>query len=91
MPHFQGTENVVEKRENAGKKHFLVFQTIFQSPFHQCFNSLPDNKMLDWSKLKSFADYKINVTENWKFVLERVENIVGKEENAGSHNLFKTS
>ena len=26
------------------------------------FNSLPDNKILDWSKLKAFAHNKINVT-----------------------------
>ena len=45
--------------------------------------SLPNDKILDQSKLKAFADNKINVTEKLKFVLGRVENIVGKEENAG--------
>ena len=45
--------------------------------------SLPRDKILDWSKLKAFADDKIKVTENLKFVLWRVENIVGKGENAG--------
>ena len=39
--------------------------------------------MLDQSKLKAFADDKINVTEKIEFVLGRVENIVGKVENAG--------
>ena len=39
-------------------------------------NFLPNNKILDWSKLKGFADDKINVTEKLKLVLERVENIV---------------
>ena len=34
-------------------------------------------------KFKAFADDKINVTEKFKFVLERVQNIVGKGENAG--------
>ena len=47
------------------------------------FHSLPNNKILDWSKLKAFADDKICVTERLKFVLERVENIVGEGENAG--------
>ena len=47
------------------------------------FNSLPNVKILDRSKLKAFAEDKINVTEILKFVLERVENIVGKGENAG--------
>ena len=35
------------------------------------------------SKLKAFADNKSNVIQNLKFVLGRVENIVGKGENAG--------
>ena len=46
-------------------------------------NSLPNDKSLDWSKLKAFADDKIKVTEKLKILLERVENIVGKGENAG--------
>ena len=46
-------------------------------------NSLPDDKTCDWSKLKAFADNKINVAEKLKFVLGRLENIVGKGENAG--------
>ena len=46
-------------------------------------NSLPNDNILDRSKLKTFADDKITVTENLKFVFERVENIMGKGENAG--------
>ena len=46
-------------------------------------NPLPDNKSLDWSKLKAFADNKLIVTQNIKVVFHRIENIVGKEENAG--------
>ena len=46
-------------------------------------NSLPNDKFLDWSKLKAVADDISNVPEKLKFVLGRVENIVGKEENAG--------
>ena len=38
--------------------------------------------MLDWSKLKAFAEDKLNVPEKLKFVLGRVEK-VGKAENAG--------
>ena len=45
--------------------------------------SSPNAKILDWSKLKQFADDKINVTEKLKFVLGRVKNIVAKGENAG--------
>ena len=36
-----------------------------------------------WSKLKAFAGDKINVNAILKLGLERVENIVGKRENAG--------
>ena len=41
-------------------------------------NSSPNDKILDWSKLKAFAGDKINVIENLKFVLGWEENIVGK-------------
>ena len=46
-------------------------------------NSLPNDKFLDCSKLKTFADDKINLAEKLKFVSGKVENIVGKGENAG--------
>ena len=55
----------------------------FLDYFQPALNSLPNDKILDWSKLKAFADDKINVTEKMKFVLAKVENIVRKEENAG--------
>ena len=41
----------------------------------------PDDKILGLSKLKAFADDKLNVTQNIKVVFHRIENIVGK--NAG--------
>ena len=40
-------------------------------------NSLPNDKISDKSKLEAIGDDKINVTEKLKFVLGRVENIVG--------------
>ena len=46
-------------------------------------NTLPDNVILGLPKLKAFADDKLNVTQNVKVVFHRIENIVGKEENAG--------
>ena len=46
------------------------------------FNSLPNGKFSDCSKLKAFADDKINKTEKSKFVVGRLENIVGQGENA---------
>ena len=45
-------------------------------------------KILDWSKLKAFADDKIKVLEMMMFLFNRVENIVGKGENAGYQHFF---
>ena len=50
--------------------------------------TLPNGKTLEWSKLKVFADDKMNATKNYKIVLGRVENIVGKEENAGNQHFL---
>ena len=46
-------------------------------------NPLQNDKSSDWSKFKAHAEDKINVSQNLNFVLERVENISGKGENAG--------
>ena len=46
-------------------------------------NSLQNEKTLDGPKFKAFADDKINVNQKLKFDMGRVENIVGKVENAG--------
>ena len=46
-------------------------------------NSLPNNKILSQSKLKAFADHKINATYELKFAFGTVENIVVKREHAG--------
>ena len=42
------------------------------------FNTLPNDKILDWSKLKAFADNKMNVTKNKNLIWGRVKNIVFK-------------
>ena len=42
-------------------------------------NSLPDDKSLDKSKLKAFADDKRNASQKLKFVLRRAGNIVGEK------------
>ena len=49
---------------------------------------LPDNKILGLPKLKASVDEKSNVTQNIKGVFHRIENIVGKEENAGYQKPF---
>ena len=62
---------------------------------HRFLNSLPNYRILDQSKMKAYADDRneIYVTEKLKFVLEMVENIVGKKGgNAGYQHflLFPT-
>ena len=48
--------------------------------------------MFDWTKLKAFADNKINATEKLKSLSGWVEKIVEKGENAGFQHflLFST-
>ena len=59
------------------------------------FNPFPHNKILDQTKLKAFAEDKLNVTKMIVSVFDREENIVGKGEIACtsnfsfSHNVFK--
>ena len=65
-------ENIMGKGDNADKQYDFYL-----------FNSLPNDKILDWSKFKAFADDKINVGYKLKTVYGKVENIVRKGENAG--------
>ena len=46
-------------------------------------NSLPNDKFFNVTKLKTFADDKLNVARMVISYLDRVENTVGKGENAG--------
>ena len=73
-------ENIVGKAKNAGKQRFHLSKQFLHpnmkchsSNNFVCFNQLADNKILDWSKLKAFADDKIFVPEKLKFVLGRAE------------------
>ena len=54
--------------ENGGNKRLLSRRVVY---------SLPNDKILDWSKWQN-PDDKIDTTQNLKFGLERIENIVGK-------------
>ena len=67
----------------ARKEQFVFHQGNVFFAVLKLINSLRHNKILDWSKLKAFADNKMNLNEKLKIVLGRVGNIVGKEENAG--------
>ena len=58
-------------------------------------NPFPHNKILDQTKLKAFANNKLNLTKMIISVFDGVENIVGKGKIACtsnfsfSHNVFK--
>ena len=60
-----------------------IFQGCLTLSLIHNFNSLPNDKILDLSKLKAFSDDNLNVYQKLKFALGRVEDIVGKGENAG--------
>ena len=81
------------KGEIARDEQFLLFPQCFQKACFQGVskgvivwewaNPLPDDKILALPKLKAFADDKFDVIQNIKVVFHRIENIMGKEENAG--------
>ena len=67
----------------------LYIVCLLQRHCNYSLTCLPDDTFLDWSKLVAFVDDKVNATQNLKFVLGRVDNIVGKGENGGyQHFLF---
>ena len=78
------------------RQHFLLFRQCFQKTSQSqssklSVNSLPNIKILDWSNLKAFADNKIKLAKMmifFFFVFDRVENIVGKGENAGNQHFL---
>ena len=51
-------------------------------------NTLPNDKILDVTKLKAFADDKLNVTKMMISLYDRVENTLGKGENAGDQHFL---
>ena len=61
----------------------LYIVCLLQRHCNYSLTCLPDDTFLDWSKLVAFVDDKVNETQNLKFVLGRVDNIVGKGENGG--------
>ena len=48
-------------------------------------NPLPENKMMDWTKLKSIVDDNFHVVKMVQDFSNMAANIVGKGENAGYH------
>ena len=59
------------------------FKVVKSQDYVEQVNSLPNDKILDQSKLKAFADDKIDFVEMMIYILDMVENTVGKGENAG--------
>ena len=51
-------------------------------------NCLPSNKVLDWTKLKAFADEKVNGVQMMISLCKRVENTVVKGEYPGYHHVL---
>ena len=54
----------------------------------QSLNTIADNKILDWSKLKQFADNNFKFDENSRKFSKWVENTVGKGEIARYEQLL---
>ena len=83
---------LLSKTENDINVTFILLSagafTLDMVKFLLFGNSLPNNKNLGWYQLKAFADDEINVTEKLKFVL-RIENIVGKRENAACQTVLQ--
>ena len=73
-----------EKEKLLITSNFSLSLSVFKRLFSQGHQkvSLSGNG-LNQSNLKALADDKINVTENLKFVMGRVENMEGNGENIG--------
>ena len=57
--------------------YFVFFHGV------ELFNRVPNDNILDQSEFKAFADDKIILTQKSKFVLGRVEKLMGKGGNGG--------
>ena len=71
----------MERGEIARNEQFhLYLQCFFAIYILKPFNPLPDNKILDSSKPKEFADGNFKFDENGRKLSKRVENTVGNGE-----------
>ena len=59
-----------------------------QIPKNSSFNRLPNKKIMNMTKFKAFAEDKLNVAEMIVYIYDRIENIVGKGENAGHQHFL---
>ena len=65
-----------------------MYLTPFSHNMAHMINFSANNKILDQSKLKAFADDKLNIAKIIISLFEGVENTVEKEENAGYHHIL---
>ena len=77
-----GVENMMGKGENAGHQHFLTMFSNLLLSLHQMTSFKP-------LKHKAYSHSKLNVTTVKEVIINSVENMVGKGENAG-HQHFLT-
>ena len=61
---------------------------LFDNYLNHEVKSLPYHKMLDWSKLKGFCRQHIKIIKMMISIFDRVENTVGKRENAAFQYFF---
>ena len=78
-----GTENSYFKFGLVVKYQNILFKPSDCCPAQQLLNCLANNKILAWTKLKSFAEDIFNVAKMMISDFDKVGNIVGKGENAG--------
>ena len=73
--------------KNIDKKFIIIFTWYsIQIKAAVVFNPFPHDRSLDQTKLKAFADDKLNITKIIISVFDRVENMVGKGEIACTSN-----
>ena len=78
---FDRVEYIVEKGENAGYQHFLLFfpHTVFKSCPCKGLNPFPNDKFR-LIKLSEFPGNSFEFDENGRKFSKKVENTVGKGE-----------
>ena len=74
------TCGIVAKNANQRTAMLIFEKTTKKADF---INPLPNDECFDMTKLKASADDKLNVAKMPTSLCDRVENTVGKEENAG--------
>ena len=67
---------------------FLRIFSLTRESEEDHLNPLPNDKILEMTKLKAFADDKLNVAKMTISLFGRVENPMGKGENAGHQHFF---